>query len=69
MTDESNNVPQAEPIAEIDLIHLSGLSPERFHALSDEDRANWERVFRASGAKAGAHEAAQGRRRVEGRRR
>ena len=67
MTDESDitksNDAQAEPVAEIDLIHFAGLSPERWRSLLPEKREEWERAFRASGAPAGVAELAQGRRR------
>jgi nitrogen regulatory protein PII-like uncharacterized protein len=65
MSDEttSTTTQQAEPISTVDLIHFSGLSPERWRGLSDEQRDEWERVFRARGAPAGIAELAQGRRR------
>ncbi|OAI30548.1 hypothetical protein A1351_08585 [Methylosinus sp. R-45379] len=65
MSDETTSTtsPQAEPISTVDLIHFSGLSPERWRALTDEKREEWIRAFRASGAPAGVAELAQGRRR------
>ncbi|WP_018264203.1 hypothetical protein [Methylosinus sp. LW4] len=60
MTD-INQVQQAESIVEIDLIHHSGLSPERWRALNDEQKAERVRAFLADGSPSA--EAAQGRRR------
>jgi len=67
VTDGNNitksNESQAEAINIVDIIHFSGLSPERYYGLDEERKAEWERAFRASGASSGVHELAQGRRR------